>query len=102
MTLYAGAASPESIRVTITGPVTLDLTDVVGAVATVHRPGASAAEWTFVLGAATATSLILTRVFDAGGGDVPAGGAYKLGIRLDFGGGVVRRCAPVSMTVTSY
>lgn len=101
MTLYAGAADPESLRVTVTGPVTLDLTAVVGAEATVIKPGGSTATWDFVLGAATATSLVLTRVFDAGGGDV-ASGVHRLLLRLDFGGGVVRRTAPVSFTVTAY
>ena len=102
MILFAGAADPESLKVTVTsGASGPDLTGATSAEGTVHKPGGTTDVWSFALGASTTTSLVLTRLFASDAGDVAVAGSYKLALRLSFGA-QVRRCAPISFVVTPY
>lgn len=101
--VYAGARSPEKIRVVFTGPAGIDLTEVIGITAEVMRPTGNKSQWIFSIDPQrSAGRIIAVRVFAVDGRDVVEAGNYRLGFKFEFPGSIFRRSAPIPLPVSAW
>lgn len=91
--IFAGSKAPVGFQITVTSAVAeaggVDLTLTTAATLTVKRPGGSVVTWVPTISDKTTSSLKLTYVFAANGGDIPLGGQHQVWPKLTIAGGEV-------------
>lgn len=100
--VYAGAKSPEALQVNVSPSESVpDLSLVTAAEIQVVKPNGSTETWSATLSNQTTTTLRLTHVFHASGGDVATSGNYRLRVYLTVSG-ETRRCELRTLPVLPY
>lgn len=87
-TVYQGALAPEAYELTVTAPSGVDLTTASGFTLHVRTPTAETVTWSVVASGVTATTAVLTHLFQAGETDIP--GAYSIYASFNISGGSLR------------
>ncbi len=105
MALYAGAASPEYITITLVRDPSdaspPDFTTLTAASLHVRMP-TGLAIWPLIIDATTTTTATMRYVFASSGLDVPAPGQFLCAVAFTLAPGDSRRSAPMILTVLPY
>lgn len=92
MTTYVGAVAPEAMLCRmVSGQSGLDLTTATGGSFRVKKPDGTIVTWSATLSAATATSVLMTYLYQAG--DLDLAGKYIVVPKLAFVSGSVQGSA---------
>ncbi len=100
MTIYAGAASPYAVQLTIARPAgaTYTLVDATAVSVSVSGPGGISRTWSPSIESSAAASIVVRHVLAADATDVPTAGKYTLRAYVTLPDGV-RRTPPFSLMV---